>query len=82
MERVVTVEGEEGGDSEVGSWEKAQAFAVVGEEPFSGGVHGRLAYARPHWHTSAVRWSWHWPSHSPHPRHGHPSVGEHVTLWR
>ena len=30
MDRVVTVEGEEGGGSEVGSCGKAQAFAVVG----------------------------------------------------
>src|SRR4029434_8586162 len=32
MERVLTVEAEEGRGSEVGSCEKAQAFAVVGEE--------------------------------------------------
>ena len=36
MERVVTVEGEEGGGSGVGSCEKAHAFAEVGEVQLMG----------------------------------------------
>src|SRR4029434_1606646 len=40
MERVVTVEGEEGGGSEVGSCEKALALAVVGAGTLVDGVTG------------------------------------------